>query len=516
MDRDHGGGKSEGVKGRDGGEGPIQQFRENPAWIVSILFSKSRPRIDLWESYGELGSFIIHQTLYNLFPPTSIDASLIRPLNAEEFIQRILIPEVALLLIIQDQHFPPDAAKSRRKAFRILRESSAYGVAMFPADSNEKISGKGMKNGQRGAPSKSDGLDAGETIIKERARKRRQEIEEEERREEEERQRQDGRKKGPRPRPIPKGSSSTSSLMDVDAIQDEDIPFMDGRKGRHSAPRDDTGSVDGDILNDNGVETEARSDTGTGRRRGQSASKKKSPSFAGLKLDESPSRSGKGGRTRRKASGSSIGDEHETSSCGYSEDEIDIQDRSKQKKKLRTAQQKTTGGREETRTALTRAISISDDNEHDEEWEMTLKTPRPKSKKTFSAKYSSDDVGACNATPKPKVQHSKTSDACSSTTSSRVATVGRDDDDEANLAPLERAKRRRALKLASAAAAKPPTEDEDEVPEWKTNLRGKSINGKDKVKAKNKEKQLPLLEDEDNPRRWLLSGTESSCESQEY
>ncbi|KIM53511.1 hypothetical protein SCLCIDRAFT_46614, partial [Scleroderma citrinum Foug A] len=84
-------------------------------------FEKTQPGY-----YGEQGSVIIHQTLFNLFPPSSFDVSLISPLTPAEFIQRVLVPEAATRLIAQDLN------QSIEEATITLRESAQYGVAMFP------------------------------------------------------------------------------------------------------------------------------------------------------------------------------------------------------------------------------------------------------------------------------------------------------------------------------------------------------------------------------------------------
>lgn len=103
---------------------------------------------------------ILHQTLYNIFPPSSFDAQSIAPLTPQEFIQRILVPEAALALIMED------TGQDRTQAAQTMRESAGYGVAMFP-DTSE-----GLEVG------------AGEDIVLERARTRRRELENEERMEE--------------------------------------------------------------------------------------------------------------------------------------------------------------------------------------------------------------------------------------------------------------------------------------------------------------------------------------------
>ncbi|THH00643.1 hypothetical protein EW026_g1928 [Hermanssonia centrifuga] len=122
-------------------------------------FSKIQPGY-----YGELGSVIISQTIYNLFPPSEFPPHSTLPLTPTEFIQRILVPEAAVSLVIQDMQ------QTRAQAIATLRESAQYGVAMFPDDHTEGTSGS---------------TNAGEQIVRERAAVRRRELEKEEREEEE-------------------------------------------------------------------------------------------------------------------------------------------------------------------------------------------------------------------------------------------------------------------------------------------------------------------------------------------
>jgi hypothetical protein len=100
---------------------------------------------------------IIHQTLCNLFPLTSIPPSLTHPLDPAEFIRRILVPQVGHLLIQQD------LGLSKEDALATMRKSARYGVAMFPYEDE----GEGIKVTDR--------------MMAERARKRREEVKIEER-----------------------------------------------------------------------------------------------------------------------------------------------------------------------------------------------------------------------------------------------------------------------------------------------------------------------------------------------
>ena len=120
-------------------------------------------------SYGEQGSIIIHQTLFNLFPPSSFDVSFVSPLTPAEFIQRVLVPEAATRLIAQDLN------SSVEEALVTLRESVQYGVAMFP-DTDSKRAVVDEDDGEMGVADK---------IVMERARARRKELEVEERLEKE-------------------------------------------------------------------------------------------------------------------------------------------------------------------------------------------------------------------------------------------------------------------------------------------------------------------------------------------
>lgn len=182
-------------------------------------------------SYGELGSVIIYQTLFNLFPPSSFDSTSIAPLTVTEFTQRVLVPEVAVRLIMEDMRLQGETGM--KTAIRTLRESSTYGVTMFPDDAGERKAGDGKKQ--------EEGLDVGDRIVMERARKRRKELEEEEDREERQLQKSSEKfmvskdkgkgkqreinsverhipvvvKSRPQPRPVTKTSSSANVLNAV-------------------------------------------------------------------------------------------------------------------------------------------------------------------------------------------------------------------------------------------------------------------------------------------------------------
>ncbi|KAJ7655395.1 RTC4-like domain-containing protein, partial [Mycena rosella] len=255
--------KTKGTKGVKGVQGQFANFE------------KTQPGY-----YGELGSVIIHQTLYDMFPLATIDPVLVDPLTPNEFVQRILVPEVGMRLVIQDLGVDVEDRKERKHAVKVLRESASYGVAMFPEDGGEWGGAKKKKGGD-GADG--DGEDwevmgVADQMVMERARKRRRELEIEEREEEEmwraqqereeeeaERKREEAerakekrraKRKGkekekdgepfqtavprPRPRPVPRvkvkpadeasgmGTADSASGMDTDSSEDPRLARNDG------------------------------------------------------------------------------------------------------------------------------------------------------------------------------------------------------------------------------------------------------------------------------------------------
>ncbi|KAF9038233.1 RTC4-like domain-containing protein [Panaeolus papilionaceus] len=169
-------------------------------------FEKAQPGY-----YGELGSAIIQQTLYDLFPPDSVDPAVFMPLTANEFVQRVLVPEVAVRLVMEDQSLSGEAGM--KTALTVLRESSSYGAAMFPDDSAEA----GKK--------KDVGLEASEQIVFDRAMKRRKELEEQDLLEEQARQEEEAMDLGEAPEVEKTGKrkATRAGAQESDG-QDSDYP----------------------------------------------------------------------------------------------------------------------------------------------------------------------------------------------------------------------------------------------------------------------------------------------------
>jgi hypothetical protein len=108
---------------------------------------------------------------------------------------------------MEDKGFEGDEAM--KEALTILRESSTYGVAMFPEDGGEWDKTEKQKDDRK--------MGVGDRIVMERAKKRRKELEEEEEREERQRNlvKEQQLQPRPRPRPVAKGSSSMSFVAPV-------------------------------------------------------------------------------------------------------------------------------------------------------------------------------------------------------------------------------------------------------------------------------------------------------------
>ncbi|KAJ7132394.1 RTC4-like domain-containing protein, partial [Mycena epipterygia] len=125
--------------------------------------------------YGEIGSAIIHQVLYDLFPLHTVNPDLISPLTPKDFFQLILVPEVGMRLVIQDMDLNVDDELDKERAIDVLEQSSRYGVAMFPED------GRGLANE---SDSENDAneevMGVADLIVMKRALKRRKEILDEE------------------------------------------------------------------------------------------------------------------------------------------------------------------------------------------------------------------------------------------------------------------------------------------------------------------------------------------------
>jgi hypothetical protein len=85
---------------------------------------------------GRLVSIIIHQTFFEIFPPSSIPPELIVLLTVMDFIHRGLVPEAVVKPIMED--FKIDATKevNKVKALKTLKVNAAYGTQMFPDEIN--------------------------------------------------------------------------------------------------------------------------------------------------------------------------------------------------------------------------------------------------------------------------------------------------------------------------------------------------------------------------------------------
>ncbi|PWN25734.1 hypothetical protein BDZ90DRAFT_61284 [Jaminaea rosea] len=125
-------------KGRRGGQvdAEAEARRDEPAatsWLTSMLDVQAG-------YYGEQGCDVIRSSLARShLPSITQPAGLarIQPLTAIEFVDNILVPEVACTLIMEDYAARPRRIRkhlSMEEAREIKRQSTPYGMAMYPAE----------------------------------------------------------------------------------------------------------------------------------------------------------------------------------------------------------------------------------------------------------------------------------------------------------------------------------------------------------------------------------------------
>ncbi|KAG8999784.1 hypothetical protein FRB90_011962, partial [Tulasnella sp. 427] len=81
--------------------------------------------------YGEQGFIVISETLQNMFSQEKLEAADIMPMNSQDFLQRVLVPETAILLIMEDRD------EDYAAALKTMEDSRAFGTALFPAKDND-------------------------------------------------------------------------------------------------------------------------------------------------------------------------------------------------------------------------------------------------------------------------------------------------------------------------------------------------------------------------------------------
>lgn len=198
---------------------------------------------------------IIYQTLYGLFPLENVDADRVAPLTPTEFIQRVLVPEAAAVLVQMDMGYTDKA-----DAVRTLRESSKYGTAMFPD----------MDNNEGGGEDGVGGGGVGEKMVRERARARKKEIEEEDRmdNELEELEKERLERKANRARRADKNDKS--DMSDLEGVKN---PMGDVKKGKEKATK--TGGGDSEVieLSDSSAWSDASSTSCSRKRKATKLSK---------------------------------------------------------------------------------------------------------------------------------------------------------------------------------------------------------------------------------------------------
>lgn len=123
---------------------------EHPSWLVGLpACGDAAVLIDC--SYGELGRTIILQHLQrllewrcfpSLLPGKDGSPPACAPFLPNDFFVHVLVPEAAILLIMEDHHGtdnvpPTDFAAAKTAAKRLWKESGEYGVWRFREDDED-------------------------------------------------------------------------------------------------------------------------------------------------------------------------------------------------------------------------------------------------------------------------------------------------------------------------------------------------------------------------------------------
>ncbi|GAA6028781.1 hypothetical protein JCM8097_007392 [Rhodosporidiobolus ruineniae] len=172
--------------------------------------------------YGGKGFEVMHKTLHHLF---TVDNPILSPsrtpgLPLDVYLRRVLVPECAVSLVLADHADPPPGSAlprltTREEAEVVVRESRAYGSAMFGGMSEEEA----LENARHR-----------EKVLgeEEKAREKKKRRREQEREEEEEGSESDDEEFGERRvrgrAKKEKGKGRKGEVMDLDASEDEAPP----------------------------------------------------------------------------------------------------------------------------------------------------------------------------------------------------------------------------------------------------------------------------------------------------
>ncbi|KAL7004489.1 hypothetical protein EMMF5_005970 [Cystobasidiomycetes sp. EMM_F5] len=119
-------------------EEAIQEWQDKGARRMGNVLSEwTSFEQELPGYYGPRGFEIIMKWLNDAFVATSLLlADDVKPLDVQGYLRRVLVPEVAILLI-QEDNSQPGVPCSRVRAVRILKKSRAYGSAVFPSSGED-------------------------------------------------------------------------------------------------------------------------------------------------------------------------------------------------------------------------------------------------------------------------------------------------------------------------------------------------------------------------------------------
>ncbi|KAJ7117827.1 RTC4-like domain-containing protein [Mycena epipterygia] len=115
-----------------GGVEATQEVQSPGPWVAGVqgqfaTFDKSKTGY-----YGSKGAEIITQTLWKMFTRASCPNARVDPFTLRDFVERILVPEAAMRLIMEDKSWSVEDEEKKKLAVGIMRDSMAYGTSMFP------------------------------------------------------------------------------------------------------------------------------------------------------------------------------------------------------------------------------------------------------------------------------------------------------------------------------------------------------------------------------------------------
>jgi hypothetical protein len=105
--------------------------QDSEFFFFCFQFDKMYHHTSLNFSYGEKGSFIIQNALIRMFPQNQEWIKNLQPLTFQLFVEHLLVPHVATILISQDRNL------ELRDAYELMLRSGEFGHYKFPVEDDD-------------------------------------------------------------------------------------------------------------------------------------------------------------------------------------------------------------------------------------------------------------------------------------------------------------------------------------------------------------------------------------------